>query len=204
MTRRPYRPASPRPAYRPPSRGPGLAGWVVMALVLALGVVFGLATFGDRTPVPPRITEGASTVATQIAPEIFPPDVAKAAEEADFRCRVARVTDGDTLRCQDGTRIRLHAISARESDNSCSPGHPCATTSADEATRILSQMVAGKVLDCMTTGQSYNRVTAICWTPERIEVNCRMVETGAAKLWERFDKETRICRHKRRIGAALR
>lgn len=70
---------------------------------------------------------------------------------------------------------------------------------AAEATRKLSQLVLGRQLDCMTTGQSYNRVTAICWTPNRVEVNCYMVETGAAELWERFDSETRICRDKRRM-----
>lgn len=36
---------------------------------------------------------------------------------ADFTCNVASITDGDTLRCSDGTRVRRHAIAARERDN---------------------------------------------------------------------------------------
>ena len=187
--------------YHPPSNRPyslllGLVALVVLGL-------FAIAAFGDKLPLPDPVTDGAKSVATQIAPEIFPPSPEQAAAEADFRCRVARVNDGDTLRCQDGTRVRLHAISARETDNSCSPGHPCANASAEDATRTLKRLVSGKVLDCMTTGESYNRVTAICWTPERVEVNCHMVESGTAKVWERFDREVRICRDKGRWGRGV-
>lgn len=197
------------PAYssnrsRPPSRGPKLGPLLLGIVALAIAIVFAIAALGDKLPLPEKVTHGAQRIATDVAPGIFPPSVEQAASEADFRCRVARVNDGDTLRCQDGTRVRLHALSARERDNSCSPGHPCSTTSADEARRILTRLVSGKILDCMTTGQSYERVTAICWTPERVEVNCYMVEVGAAELWERFDNETRICRDKRRIGSGLR
>src|SRR6218665_3344887 len=42
-----------------------------------------------------------------------------------FQCQVSNITDGDTLRCADGTRVRLHAVAAREKDETCSPGHPC-------------------------------------------------------------------------------
>lgn len=113
--------------------------------------------------------------------------------QGTFQCAVSSVTDGDTLRCQDGTRIRLHAISAKERNNTCSEGHPCPTASADESTRALSNIVSGKTLTCKNTGQSYNRVTAICWTPQGTEVNCRMVQTGKAALWERFNRQNPIC-----------
>lgn len=43
------------------------------------------------------------------------------------------------------------------------------------------------------TGRSYNRVTAICWTTDEVEVNCAMVRSGTTVVWERFDRERRIC-----------
>lgn len=187
--------------YSPPPRGSDRLNILLGILVVVVIIVCVIVLRSDKIALPDNVTEGAKSVATSVAPGIFPPTAEQAAREADFKCRVVKINDGDTLRCQDGTRVRLHAISARERDNSCSPGHPCSQTSADQATRILSQLVAGKMLDCMTTGQSYDRVTAICWTAARVEVNCYMVETGAAELWERFDNETRICRDKRSIGS---
>lgn len=38
---------------------------------------------------------------------------APAPAEADLKCRVTYVHDGDSLRCRDGARIRLHAVAAR-------------------------------------------------------------------------------------------
>jgi micrococcal nuclease len=40
-------------------------------------------------------------------------------------CLVASVTDGDTLRCQDGARLRLAAIDSPEL-HGCRPGRHCA------------------------------------------------------------------------------
>ena len=54
--------------------------------------------------------------------------------EAELSCDVAYVHDGDSLRCQDGARIRLHAVAARETDETCSPGHPCPAASGAAAT----------------------------------------------------------------------
>lgn len=110
-------------------------------------------------------------------------------------CTVAYINDGDTLRCQDGTRIRLHAVSARERDGSCSPGHPCPAATAGAATAQLSRLAGGKTIRCEPTGHSYNRITAICWTPEGEEINCAMVRSGVALLWDRFNRQTALCRH---------
>lgn len=63
-----------------------------------------------------------------------------------FACQVSSVTDGDTLRCADGTRVRLHAIAARERDETCSPGHPCPTASAASATAKLAELAGGRPL----------------------------------------------------------
>jgi endonuclease YncB( thermonuclease family) len=112
----------------------------------------------------------------------------------DLTCNVASITDGDTLRCRDGTRIRLHAVAARERDGSCSPGHPCPSASAQAATIELRRLAGGKTLTCRSIGQSYDRVTAICWAPDGSEINCAMVRSGVALIWGRFDRESPLCR----------
>lgn len=110
----------------------------------------------------------------------------------DFACDVAHVNDGDTLRCQDGKRVRLHAIAARETDGSCSPGHPCPATSAAMSRAALTEL-AGRRITCIQTGTSYERVTAICRNASNVEINCAMVERGAALIWDRFNRQRAIC-----------
>lgn len=111
----------------------------------------------------------------------------------DFACDVAYVNDGDTLRCRDGTRVRLHAIAARETDGSCSPGHTCTTASASMSTAALTQL-AGRRITCIQTGTSYQRVTAICRNASGVEINCAMVRSGTTLVWERFHQQQPICR----------
>ena len=110
-----------------------------------------------------------------------------------FLCKVASVTDGDTLRCDDGTRVRLHAVAARERDESCSPGHPCPAASGAAATAMLRRLARGQGLQCVPTGTSYNRVTAICSNEAGVEVNCAMVQSGTAVVWPRYNSEKAIC-----------
>lgn len=110
-----------------------------------------------------------------------------------FSCRVEYVNDGDTFRCEDGTRVRLHAVAARESDETCSPGHPCPQASGATATATLRALVSGQTLSCEKTGSSYNRVTAICWTDRNQEVNCAMIRSGTTVVWDRFHRQHAIC-----------
>lgn len=111
-----------------------------------------------------------------------------------FQCQVRYITDGDTLRCMDGTRIRLHGISARESDETCRPNNPCPSASGASATTKLTELAAGQTLQCEATGTSYNRVTAICRNQQNIEINCAMVQSGTTLLWPKFDEQRHICR----------
>lgn len=113
---------------------------------------------------------------------------------SSFQCKVASITDGDTLRCQDGARVRLHAVAARESDETCSPGHPCPSASAALATAKLSELAGGQTLQCQPTGTSYNRVTAICRNQSDVEINCAMVQSGTTLVWPRFNEQRAICR----------
>jgi len=110
-----------------------------------------------------------------------------------FECPVSSITDGDTLRCSGGTRIRLHAVAARESDETCRPGHPCPAASGASATARLTELAAGQTLRCEQTGESYDRVTAICRNEADVEINCAMVESGTTLIWPKYDRQRRIC-----------
>ncbi len=113
---------------------------------------------------------------------------------AAFLCEVAHVNDGDTLRCKDGVKVRLHAVAAREADETCSPGHPCPAASGASATAVLNRLAAGKTLTCEPTGRSYKRVTAICRTADGEEIKCAMVRSGTTLIWDRFDRQRPLCR----------
>lgn len=110
-----------------------------------------------------------------------------------FPCRVVSVHDGDTLRCADGTRVRLHAVAAREIDGTCSPGHPCPSASAEAARDALRRLAANDTITCVPTGESYDRVTAICRNGGGVEINCAMVRSGTAVVWESFNRQVPIC-----------
>ena len=112
---------------------------------------------------------------------------------AAFQCVVDHVNDGDTLRCRDGVRVRLHAVAAREADGTCSPGHPCPAASGASATAALNRLAAGKILTCDPVGRNYKRITAICSTPEGEEINCAMIRSGTTLIWEKFDRQHPIC-----------
>lgn len=120
--------------------------------------------------------------------------IESAPAKPSFSCRVVSVHDGDGLRCADGTRVRLHAVAARETDGTCSPGHPCPAASAESARLALVRLAANDTITCDRIGQSYERVTAICRNSRGIEINCAMVQSGTTLLWPRFNREAAICR----------
>lgn len=110
-----------------------------------------------------------------------------------FECRVATVHDGDTLRCADGTRVRLQGIDANELDGSCHTR--CARLSADLARARLESLSLGQVLSCHPTGRSYRRVVAWCSVRLRgrpVDLSCAQVQTGAAIVWRRYDPDHRL------------
>lgn len=171
-----------RPWSRNRARRPGawrfagvVAAVAALAFYLTLNWPFGISTGPD----------GALGTADMMGGRI---------DRGDLTCTVAHITDGDTLRCQDGVRIRLHAVAARERDGSCSPGHPCPRASAQAATNELRRLAEGRTIRCQTTGRSHNRITAICWTPEGEEINCALVRSGVALIWERFHRDEALCR----------
>jgi len=186
----------PRQTPPPPKRRPKVPkGPLAIGLVfLVLAAIWMVSQHGEKAGLAPEVVSTVRNIGRNISPRLSPPpDNSQLIRQADFSCRVQKVNDGDTLRCADGTRVRLHAISARETDETCSPGHPCPDATAAASTAALRRLVQGRTLECQTTGQSYERVTAICWTPDQTEVNCAMVSGGNAALWPRFHQEFPIC-----------
>lgn len=104
----------------------------------------------------------------------------------EFICTVSSITDGDTFRCGEGTRIRLSGVAARETDGSCSPGHPCPEASAEAATSALRGIAAGQVLTCRSVGETYGRVAAFCKRQDGVDLSCAMIDTRTVEKWSRY------------------
>lgn len=158
-------------------------GWslAVTALIVAVAAFFAVLWLPWSLPMP--------------APQAQPFAVtAPPASTPSFSCRVSGVHDGDTLRCADGTRVRLHAVAARESDETCSKGHPCPTASGAAARLELVKLAENQILVCRRTGRSYDRVTAICANESGVEINCAMVRSGTALIWDRYHRRQPLCR----------
>jgi endonuclease YncB( thermonuclease family) len=109
-----------------------------------------------------------------------------------FLCTVASVADGDTFRCTDGTRVRLHAIDAPEV-RPCARGRGCDADTARKAKAALSRIVLDKSLRCERTGKANNVVTAWC-RMAGADVSCAMYRGGWAVRLPANDRPRRLCR----------
>lgn len=119
----------------------------------------------------------------------------------DFTCSPKRVLDGDgPIWCEEGPRIRLAGIAAREIDDSCRSNQPCPTASGAEARDALVKLigaptgrsveghvlVAGPAMRYVSVGNGVGvRTAAWCVSPLLGDVSCAMVKGGWALRWER-------------------
>jgi endonuclease YncB( thermonuclease family) len=119
-----------------------------------------------------------------------------------FTCTPVRVWDGDgPVWCEEGPRVRLSGIAAREMDGSCNANQPCPDASAIEARDALVNLmggprgtahtghiiVAGRPMRCVSTGPAGgSRTGAWCSLPSGIDLSCAMVATGTVLIWERY------------------
>ena len=147
--------SKPRRRRRTRRRPPTLRGLLVAAAVLGVLHLAGVL---------PAAEEAAA------------PDAGSRAPSADpATCVVQTVSDGDTLRCDDGTRIRLLGIDAPETAQA--PHGP-------DAARALREMSPrGSVLRVETDVQPrdrYGRLLAYLYTAEGVHLNHRMVREGWA------------------------
>ena len=167
---------------------------VFSAVVIGLAVAVFMSVIYWPFSIPTLSQSAAHASQSYIAPTLTTFDSTHQGAGATFKCTVTSVYDGDgPIHCREGASIRLHAIAAREMDETCSKGHPCPTASGAAAKRELQSLALGHVLACEQTGTSYNRVTAICWNEQMLELNCAMVRSGKAVVWDRYNREHRIC-----------
>lgn len=119
-----------------------------------------------------------------------------------FNCTPTHVWDGDgPIWCQEGPRLRLSGIAAREMDGSCSRGHPCPRANAVDARDALVALlgattgvsrhghilVRGPTLRCYSDGSAGgNRTASWCVSPTNGDINCAMVSGGWALRWDRY------------------
>jgi endonuclease YncB( thermonuclease family) len=119
-----------------------------------------------------------------------------------FSCTPMHVWDGDgPVWCEEGPRLRLAGIAARELDGSCSPGHPCPAPSGIAARDALAALlgtptgvgqyghilITGPTLRCRSDGSAGgNRTAAWCASPTQGDINCAMVRGGWAQRWDRY------------------
>lgn len=102
-----------------------------------------------------------------------------------FLCLVAAVTDGDTLRCQTGERVRIAGIEANELRGGCHVAR-CAAMPGPEARRIVSRLVLHRTLSCEPVGRSYGRIVARCSFSDGRDLRCAVLRAGAAVDWARY------------------
>lgn len=119
-----------------------------------------------------------------------------------FVCTPTHVWDGDgPIWCEEGPRVRLAGIAAREIGGTCNQGHPCPSTGAivsrDALVALLGTargtgrhghiLVTGPSMKCLSDGSAGgNRTAAWCNSPKSGDVNCEMVRGGWAAKWSRY------------------
>ncbi|WP_252259505.1 thermonuclease family protein [Erythrobacter aurantius] len=119
-----------------------------------------------------------------------------------FTCTPTHVWDGDgPVWCEEGPRLRLAGIAARETDGTCKSNQPCPRATADQARDALVSLlgqpvgrtpqghirIKGPALSCRSTGSAGgNRTGAWCNSPVSGDISCQMVRSGTALKWDRY------------------
>lgn len=119
-----------------------------------------------------------------------------------FTCTPIRVWDGDgPIWCEEGPRIRLAGIAAREMDGTCRSNQPCPEVSAQESRDALVRLigtptgrsqgghilVTGPAMRCLSNGDGVgSRTAAWCVSPIGGDLSCAMVAGGWALRWGRY------------------
>jgi endonuclease YncB( thermonuclease family) len=121
-----------------------------------------------------------------------------------FTCTPTHVWDGDgPVWCEEGPRLRIAGIAAREIEGTCRTNQPCPQSSAIEARDALVQilggargtastghvLVSGPKLTCRSEGSAGgNRTAAWCSLPGGADLSCAMIRTRTVLRWERYWK----------------
>jgi endonuclease YncB( thermonuclease family) len=98
---------------------------------------------------------------------------------------VPRIVDGDTIAIGE-VKIRLEGIDAPESDQVCLDAQAARWSCGNEATKQLSDHIAGRPIACTPTGQdAYHRTLAICHLGAE-DLNAWMVRQGWALAFVKY------------------
>lgn len=98
----------------------------------------------------------------------------------------AIIIDGDTISLA-GSRVRLVGIDAPELRQTCMSGSGAKTRCGETAARALAALVGKGDVVCSGEGtDAYDRLLAVC-VVGGIDVNARMVETGQALAFVKYD-----------------
>lgn len=98
---------------------------------------------------------------------------------------VAKVHDGDTIRLDDGTTVRLLGVDAPEVDSSYTRAEPCGAGSRD----YLKALVEGRRVTIEVGPEPkdrYGRTLAMVYLGD-VLVNGRIIRDGWAGAYRRFD-----------------
>ncbi|MCB2062071.1 MAG: hypothetical protein KDE25_01170 [Novosphingobium sp.] len=119
-----------------------------------------------------------------------------------FTCTPVRVWDGDgPVWCEEGPRVRISGIAAREMDGTCNANQPCPDANAIAARDALVTLLGGPrgtaptghvvvssgTMRCLSTGAAGgSRTGAWCTLPSGADLSCAMVATGTVLRWDRY------------------
>ncbi len=110
--------------------------------------------------------------------------VCSIAQAADLS-GVPRVVDGDTLAI-GSTRVRLEGIDAPETDQVCLNANGVRWTCGIDARNQLAAHIAGREIDCASSGSDiYRRTLAICYLADE-DLNGWMVHQGWALAYVKY------------------
>jgi endonuclease YncB( thermonuclease family) len=147
----------------------------VLFLIAAQSTDFGVRELGRQPAQQPK-ARGVSCLT--------------ASRGSTFSCSVASITDGDTLRCTDGTRVRIAGIDAPEV-SPCRKGRKCVAGDGRASGQSLSNLASGQTLSCRRVGTSYKQAVAFC-SSGGVDLSCAQLRAGQAV--RRYGAKGRVCR----------
>lgn len=125
-----------------------------------------------------------------------------------FQCTPVAVYDGDgPIWCREnGIKIRIAGVAAREMDGTCRPNQPCPAVGAIDARDRLVRLFGGPrgtlaqghvvvrsaTMTCHSEGTAGGaRTAAWCTSPLFGDLSCAVVRAGGAVRWTRYWGEHR-------------
>lgn len=162
-----------------------------MRFLTKFALVLVLPAFVPAEPFPPLASVSYTGAASPVVPA-----------GRTFACTPVAVWDGDgPIWCDEGPKIRIAGVAARELDGSCRPHHPCPSAGGIEARDRLVRLLGGArgtlstghikvrapAMTCRSEGRGNGeRTAAWCTSPAFGDLSCAVVRVGGAVPWPRY------------------